>query len=104
MIQHILENGDQHDRARVLQSVKGRIVQLSQHKFASNVIEKCVTSSTREERAQIISEVCQNSGWFQGLSSGLGMKIFLRLSQSKNSNKILKPKIDFRHEKVVASV
>ena len=65
MIQHILENGDQHDRARVLLSVKGRIVQLSQHKFASNVIEKCVTSSTREERASIISEVCQNSGIFQ---------------------------------------
>ena len=62
VIQHILEHGAQPDRQRVLRSVKGRIVQLSQHKFASNVIEKCVTSSNRDDRAIIINEVCQNPG------------------------------------------
>ena len=62
VIQHILEHGANPDRQRVLTSVKGRIVQLSQHKFASNVIEKCVTSSSREDRVIIINEVCQNPG------------------------------------------
>lgn len=31
---------------------------LSQHKFASNVVEKCVTHATRAERALLIEEVC----------------------------------------------
>jgi pumilio RNA-binding family len=61
VIQHILENGKPADRQIILRALQGRIVPLSQHKFASNVIEKCVTSSTRAERAQIIDEVCQNS-------------------------------------------
>ena len=49
------------DRQFILRALQGRVVTLSQHKFASNVIEKCVTSSSRAERAHIIDEVCQNS-------------------------------------------
>ena len=61
MIQHILENGKNGDRQSILSCVRGRIVALSQHKFASNVIEKCVTTSSRTERAIIIDEICQQS-------------------------------------------
>lgn len=60
VIQHILEHGKMDDRQMILRAVQGRIVTLSQHKFASNVIEKCVTSSSRAERAALIDEVCQN--------------------------------------------
>jgi len=35
----------------------GQILILSKHKFASNVIEKCVTNGTREERQKMIDEV-----------------------------------------------
>jgi pumilio RNA-binding family len=31
---------------------------LSQHKFASNVVEKCVQYASRSERALLIDEVC----------------------------------------------
>lgn len=41
--------------------MRGRVVQLAQHKFASNVIEKCVTSSSRATRALMIDEVCSSS-------------------------------------------
>ena len=60
VIQHILNRGKMEDRQMILRAVMGRIVTLSQHKFASNVIEKCVTTSNRTERAALIEEVCQN--------------------------------------------
>ena len=44
--------------------MRGRVVQLAQHKFASNVIEKCVTSSSRATRALMIDEVCSRNGSF----------------------------------------
>ena len=31
---------------------------LSQHKFASNVVEKCVTNATSDQRTRLISEIC----------------------------------------------
>ncbi|TGZ42708.1 Maternal protein pumilio [Temnothorax longispinosus] len=42
----------------VIQHVLGKVLALSQHKFASNVVEKCVTHATRQERAVLIEEVC----------------------------------------------
>ena len=38
--------------------VRGKVLHLSQHKFASNVVEKCVQNATRAERAVLIDEVC----------------------------------------------
>lgn len=38
--------------------MRGKVLVLSQHKFASNVVEKCVTHATRAERAFLIEEVC----------------------------------------------
>ena len=34
------------------------MLHLSQHKFASNVVEKCVQNATKSERASLIEEVC----------------------------------------------
>uniref|UniRef100_A0A8C3M5P1 Uncharacterized protein n=1 Tax=Geospiza parvula TaxID=87175 RepID=A0A8C3M5P1_GEOPR len=53
VIQHVLEHGQ----------IRGKVLALSQHKFASNVVEKCVTQASRAERALLIDEVCcQNDG------------------------------------------
>ncbi len=38
--------------------VKGKVLILSQHKFASNVVEKCVQHASRQDRAVLIDEVC----------------------------------------------
>ena len=38
--------------------VRGKVLHLSQHKFASNVVEKCVQNANRAERALLIEEVC----------------------------------------------
>lgn len=58
MVQHVLEHGAAEDRARLVAGVRGKVLQLSQHKFASNVVEKCVTHATRNERALLIDELC----------------------------------------------
>ena len=39
-------------------AVNGRVVMLSQHKFASNVVEKCVSNATSVERSCLIKEIC----------------------------------------------
>ncbi|XP_076307307.1 pumilio homolog 1-like isoform X5 [Tachypleus tridentatus] len=58
VIQHVLERGRPDDKSKILSVVRGKVLPLSQHKFASNVVEKCVTNSSRTERAMLIEEVC----------------------------------------------
>lgn len=52
------EHGKPEDKTQLISSVRGKVLTLSQHKFASNVVEKCVTHATRQERAVLIEEVC----------------------------------------------
>lgn len=54
----IVEHGKQEDKTQLITAVRGKVLVLSQHKFASNVVEKCVTHATRAERALLIEEVC----------------------------------------------
>ena len=44
-----------------MNSVRGKVLHLSQHKFASNVLEKCVQNASRPDRAFLIDEVCAPS-------------------------------------------
>lgn len=53
------EHGKQEDKTKLIATVKGRVLVMSQHKFASNVVEKCVTHAARAERSQLIEEVCK---------------------------------------------
>lgn len=59
VIQHVLEHGKPEDKSLVISKVMGQILTLSKHKFASNVIEKCVTNGTKAERQKMIDEVIQ---------------------------------------------
>uniref|UniRef100_A0A8C1Z1A6 Pumilio RNA-binding family member 2 n=1 Tax=Cyprinus carpio TaxID=7962 RepID=A0A8C1Z1A6_CYPCA len=58
VIQHVLEHGRPEDKSKIVAEVRGKVLALSQHKFASNVVEKCVIHSSRAERALLIDEVC----------------------------------------------
>ncbi|VDM53376.1 unnamed protein product [Angiostrongylus costaricensis] len=42
VVQHVLEHGSNQDRDRIVQEVAGNVLRYAQHKFASNVIEKCL--------------------------------------------------------------
>ncbi|XP_049850503.1 uncharacterized protein LOC126322710 [Schistocerca gregaria] len=57
VVQHVLENGRQKDRRAIISHLEGKIVALSQHKFASNVIEKCVQYGSYDDRQMILQEI-----------------------------------------------
>ena len=57
VIQHILEKGKLKDRQFVISKVKGNVLTMSKHKFASNVVEKCVAYGSPQDRKEILEEV-----------------------------------------------
>lgn len=59
MVQHILEHGKPEDKALIIGKIHGHVLQLSKHKFASNVVEKCVAYGSTEDRHALIEEVLQ---------------------------------------------
>jgi hypothetical protein len=57
VIQHVLEHGKRRDKSVIVSKMRGQILQLSQHKFASNVVEKCVEYGTPQERILMLEEI-----------------------------------------------
>lgn len=51
--QHVIQNGEPEDRERIIQLVMGQLLTLSKHKFASNVVEKCIEYGTAAQRTTI---------------------------------------------------
>ena len=52
-----MENGKvQEDKDRVVKSIKGKVIELSNHKFASNVVEKCLQYASEKDKAELIEE------------------------------------------------
>lgn len=56
-LQHVLEHGKPQERSAIINKLTGQIVQMSQQKFASNVIEKCLSFGTPTERQTLIYEM-----------------------------------------------
>ncbi|KAF9201878.1 mRNA binding protein puf3 [Haplosporangium sp. Z 27] len=57
VIQHILERGRSTEKSFVISKVLGQVLTLSKHKFASNVVEKCVAFGSKTDRQKLIEEV-----------------------------------------------
>ena len=62
VIQHVLERGKPEDKEAIINSMRGQILAMSQHKFASNVVEKCVQYGTLHDRKWIIEEIFGPAG------------------------------------------
>ncbi|BEI81667.1 hypothetical protein CcaverHIS002_0208270 [Cutaneotrichosporon cavernicola] len=63
VVQSVLTDapGREADRDRVVGEMKGRIFELSRHKFASNVVERAIRTSNREGKRAIIAEMMGDS-------------------------------------------
>ncbi|KAJ1976206.1 mRNA binding protein puf3, partial [Dimargaris verticillata] len=59
VIQHVLEHSQKADRDLVVSKVRGNVLILSKHKFASNVVERCITYGSEEQRRTLVEEVIQ---------------------------------------------
>jgi pumilio RNA-binding family len=56
-VQFVLENGKPTDRQRLVDSVLGRILLLSRHKYASNVCEKAIAAADDTRKWRIVEEM-----------------------------------------------
>ena len=57
VIQHVLETRIGKNCSEIFEALKGKIFEMSIHKFASNVIEKCLHFGNKEQRDNIIDEI-----------------------------------------------
>ncbi|KAF2471370.1 ARM repeat-containing protein [Lindgomyces ingoldianus] len=57
--QHVIEHGSPDDRAKLISLVKGQLLVFSKHKFASNVVEKCLIFGTDDQRREIMLKVIE---------------------------------------------
>jgi len=90
VIQHVLEHGKRKDKAMIISKIRGQYVGLSQHKFASNVVEKCVEYSTPPERNLIMEEI---TGGKSGDVTGL-----LTMMKDQYANYVVQRMIDLLDE------
>ena len=62
VVQNILEAGKREHVDALIAAFRGRFYDFSIHKFASNVIEKCIRGATDEQRCEIFSEIIEPNG------------------------------------------
>jgi mRNA-binding protein PUF3 len=57
VIQHIIEKVGSEKCQKIYNLLNGKIFEYSVHKFASNVVEKCLTFGNDRQRKKIIDEI-----------------------------------------------
>lgn len=65
VVQNILESGSSDDITALIHAFTGHFYKFSIHKFASNVIEKCIRRATGEQRDLIFSEIIGKDDHFE---------------------------------------
>jgi hypothetical protein len=60
-----LQHGKPEERSSIIQKLSGQVVILSQQKYASNVVEKCLAFGTADERDGLIREIVSCGQTFQ---------------------------------------
>lgn len=53
----MLEHGKPHERSTIIEELTGKIVEMSQQKFASNVVEKCLAFGSAAQRQLMVDEM-----------------------------------------------
>ncbi|KAL1917453.1 uncharacterized protein VTP21DRAFT_3846 [Calcarisporiella thermophila] len=59
VVQHVLERGKPVDKQMMIGKIMSQILPLSKHKFASNVVEKCIANCSPEERHALFADVTE---------------------------------------------
>jgi hypothetical protein len=57
VMQHVLEKGPAGAKNFIISRIQGHVLRFSQHKYASNVVEKCVAQSNQFQLQLFIEEV-----------------------------------------------
>jgi pumilio RNA-binding family len=62
VVQQLVEHGGGAMRSAMVRRFAGRVVGMSYHKFASNVVEKCLAFGSQEDRRLIADEIVAGGG------------------------------------------
>ncbi len=62
VIQHVVEHGDSEERGVIMRLVRSEVATLSQHKFASNVVERCLQFGSMDEREILVEMLTVGDG------------------------------------------
>ncbi|KAF2818502.1 ARM repeat-containing protein [Ophiobolus disseminans] len=54
VVQHVIEHGLPEDRAKILALIKADYLNFSKHKFASNVVERCLVCGNDEQLRELV--------------------------------------------------
>lgn len=57
VVQFVLENGKAEDRALIISKLRGQMLHMARHKFASNVCEKALIMADLDSRRVLIDEI-----------------------------------------------
>ncbi|TVU23264.1 hypothetical protein EJB05_25619, partial [Eragrostis curvula] len=57
VVQHVVERGGPVERSLIVNNLRGRVVNLSYHRFASNVIECCITFGSLQDQQLMTTEI-----------------------------------------------
>jgi len=57
VVQFVLEHGTQHDRTLIVNKLRGQMLNMARHKFASNVCEKALVTADADSRRVLIDEI-----------------------------------------------
>ncbi|MFM7858706.1 MAG: hypothetical protein ACKO96_43995 [Flammeovirgaceae bacterium] len=57
VVSHVLEFGEISDRNRIADEIIDDIVELSMHKYGSNVVEKCLQHLPADRKSQIVDRL-----------------------------------------------
>lgn len=90
VIQHILERGSEQHKKKLIAILSDRIAEYSTHKFASNVMEKCVICGTPEDRKCMFAKLMSTSATDNTL---------VRISCDKFGNYVVQRLIDVLRDK-----
>jgi pumilio RNA-binding family len=56
-VQFVLEHGTLQDRSLIVMKLRGQMLNMARHKFASNVCEKALVTADPENRRLLIEEI-----------------------------------------------
>lgn len=69
VVQWILQKGQPKDSSRIIDLVRGKVLNLSRHKFASNVLEEVVRASDDQTREELMEEILKPLGPSEALAA-----------------------------------
>lgn len=55
--QHVIEHGLPEDRAKIVSLIQAQFLMFSKHKFASNVVERCLVCGDDSQRRQLVTTI-----------------------------------------------